>query len=105
MRVENIAGLAFMDAHKRLVYWLLAATRGGPTRVKILKSLDKKPLNMRQLSLNLNLDYKTVQGHIKILTQHSILDTEGNKYGAIYFISPEWLDNNYLNEFIRGNEQ
>ena len=59
---------------------------------------------MRKLSLDLNLDYKTVQGHIKMLIQHSILDVEGDKYGAIYFISPEWLNNNQLIEFLRGDE-
>ena len=92
-----------MDAHKRLLYWLLLGSRGGPTRTRILQTIKSSPLNMRQLALSLGLDYKTVQGHIKILTQHSILDVEGERYGAIYFISPEWLDNSYLNEFLRGN--
>jgi len=92
-----------MDAQERLIYWLLTGTRGGPTRVRILQTIAKTPLNLRQLSLELNLDYKTVQGHIKTLNQHSILDVQGERYGAVYFISPEWSDNDKLKEIMRGN--
>lgn len=89
-----------MRVNERLIYWLLGATRGGPTRIRLLREIDAKPLNMHQLALSTNLDYKTVQGHIKILLQHGIVDMGGNKYGAIYFISSEWAQNTYLNEFL-----
>jgi DNA-binding transcriptional ArsR family regulator len=92
-----------MDAKTRLLYWLLYASRGGPTRLKILKVLFKKPMNMRQLALSLELDYKTVQGHVTLLIENSILDTPRKKYGSLYFINPELEDNDYLKELLGGN--
>ena len=93
-----------MDSQTRLLYWLLLATRGGPTRVRILQTLLNEPTNMRQLALNLSLDYKTVQGHIELMIENGILDSEGKKYGAIYVIAPEWADNIYLKNILEGTE-
>ncbi|VVC02436.1 Bacterial regulatory protein, arsR family [Candidatus Burarchaeum australiense] len=92
-----------MDSKTRLLYWLLNASRGGPTRVKLLRSLEKKPANIRQLSLALGLDYKTVQGHVKILLENGLLDTPQKRYGSIYFLGAEWTDNDYLMELLRGD--
>ncbi len=71
--------------------------------MRILNALAKKPMNMRQLSLALELDYKTVQGHVEILMENGILETPEKKYGSIYFISPEWENNEYLSEIMRGD--
>lgn len=92
-----------MDPKTRLLYWLLNASRGGPTRLRILDVLMRKPMNMRQLSLTLELDYKTVQGHVELLIENGILETPKKKYGSIYFISPEWEDNEYLTEILEGD--
>jgi len=92
-----------MDSRTRLLYWLLSASRGGPTRAKILAKLKKHPLNMRKLSIELGYDYKTVQGHVELLSENGILDVQGKRYGAIYFISPEWEGNEYLKELIGDN--
>ncbi len=92
-----------MDSKTRLLYWLLNASRGGPTRVRILKTIEKKPMNLHKLSNSLSLDYKTVQGHVEILIENEILETPKKKYGSIYFISAEWEDNDYLKEVLRGN--
>ena len=93
-----------MDSQTRLLYWLLNASRGGPTRLKLLKVLDKKPMNMRRLSMSLKMDYKTVQGHVELLVQEGIIQTPKKKYGSVYFISPEWEGNSYLMKLMRGNE-
>jgi DNA-binding transcriptional ArsR family regulator len=92
-----------MDSKTRLLYWLLNASRGGPTRLRILKSVSEKPENMRQLSIALDLDYKTVQGHVELLVENGILETPEKKYGTVYFISPEWEDNAYLKELLMGD--
>ena len=92
-----------MDSKTRLLYWLLNASRGGPTRVRLLQALDKKPRNIRQLSLALGLDYKTVQGHVELLVENGVLETPRKKYGSIYFVSSEWDDNEYLMEILRGD--
>lgn len=93
-----------MDAKTRLLYWLLSATKGGPTRIKILHTLSRKPLNMRQLALDVGMDYKTVQGHIEMLLENNILDQQGKGYGRIYFISPEYEENEFLAETLGGND-
>ena len=46
-----------MDSMKRLLYWLLEGTRGGPTRIHLLSLLSKRPMNLRQLSLAAGFDY------------------------------------------------
>jgi DNA-binding transcriptional ArsR family regulator len=92
-----------MDSKTRLLYWLLNASRGGPTRIRVLRAIDKKPMNIRQLSLALGLDYKTVQGHVELLVENGILETPRKKYGSVYFISPEWDGNKYLSELLGGN--
>jgi len=76
-----------MDPMKRLLYWLLEGTKGGPTRVALLSLLSKKPMNMRQLSLAAKLDYKTVEHHVELLMKNSVLENSGNGYGQVYFIS------------------
>ncbi|NYZ77246.1 winged helix-turn-helix transcriptional regulator [Candidatus Micrarchaeota archaeon] len=89
-----------MDSKTRLLYWLLAATKGGPTRARILKTLKTKPMNLRQLSIEVKLDYKTVQGHIEMLMENGLLYTPKAGYGSVYFISPEW--EGCIDEFLKG---
>ena len=91
-----------MDSKSRLLYWLLDASRGGPTRLRIIKSLYLKPSNMRQLALSLNLDYKTVQGHVTLLLENGVVYQLNPGYGSVYFISPEWENNDYLKVMTGG---
>ena len=72
----------------RVLWYVFATTRGGPTRIRIVELLLRRPYNMHQLSKELKMDYKTVQHHIKILEENSIIITEEKKYGSIYFPSP-----------------
>jgi len=75
---------------KNLIWYLFAGTRGGETRILIVTALKKKPMNMNQLSNTLNLDYKTIQHHIRILLDNQIISAVNKgKYGAVYFISDE----------------
>jgi DNA-binding transcriptional ArsR family regulator len=92
-----------MDAHKRLEYWLFAGSRGGAMRFKILQSLKLKPKNPRQLALALQVDYKTVQHHLKLLYDNGFLEMQGNGYGSVYFLSDvtekEWK---FIDGLIKG---
>ena len=78
---------------KQLLYYLVIGTRGGETRAKIINSIIKKPMNANQLALELNLDYKTVQHHLKILIDNKILKILNEGYGAVYFLS-DYLEQN-----------
>lgn len=76
-------------AFRRLLYYLLAGTRGALNRLLILRYLKATPVNANKLSTDLKLDYKTVQHHIKILEQNGlIVSSQKGSYGAIYFLSP-----------------
>lgn len=93
-----------MDSRSRLLYWLLDASRGGPTRLRIIQALHRKPVNMRQLSILLSLDYKTVQGHVELLLENGVLCQLKKGYGAPYFISPEWDGNEYFKRLVEGEK-
>ena len=76
-------------AFRRLLYYLLASTRGAFNRMLILRYLRQTPVNANKLSTELKLDYKTVQHHLRILVQNGlIVPSQKGQYGAVYFISP-----------------
>ncbi len=79
---------------KRMLWWLIAGSRGGKTRARIIKTLRDRPLNANQLSEKLGYDYKTVRHHIDVLLDNKIITMEGDRYGAVYFLSEE-MENNY----------
>ena len=73
---------------KRLWY-LLAGTRGGLNRGRILRILRDRPLNANDLAGRLALDYKTVRHHLDVLRENDCVMTLGNEgYGVLYTLSP-----------------
>jgi len=77
---------------RQVLWFLLAGSRGGPTRARVLREITRKPSNMHQLSKKLKLDYKTVQHHMDILCDNNLVVKKGG-YGAIFFPSPELEQN------------
>lgn len=74
---------------KRVLWYVLAGTRGGMMRIKIIELIEDRPYNANQLKKALNVDYKTIQHHLKVLLENKILTTsEEKKYGSVYFLSP-----------------
>ena len=97
-----------MDSKTRLLYWLLNASKGGPTRVRILKVLGSTPMNTRKLAQGLGMDYKTVQAHVELLVENGVIYTPKQGYGSVYFISPELDDNEFIREILgdkNGNKK
>ena len=75
---------------KRLLYYLFAGTRGGPSRVEIIKTIQNRPLNANQLAQALNVDYKTIQHHVRVLEENGlIVPSEKGPYGAVLFLTPK----------------
>lgn len=72
---------------RKLLFYLFTSTRGGFTRLRIIMMLLETPLNTHQLSQNLQLDYKAVQHHMKVLEKNNMVSKIGEKYGAIYHLS------------------
>ncbi len=52
---------------KRLLWWLIAGTRGGVNRARIILALHDLPSNANQLAEHLGLDYKTIRHHLDVL--------------------------------------
>ena len=79
---------------KNLLWYLIAGTKGGETRGRIIEFLKDTPSNANQLSEKLNLDYKTIRHHLGVLEKNKIT-TAVNKgeYGAVYFLSDEMQAN------------
>ncbi len=82
---------------KRLLWYLIAGTKGGFNRARIIKCLQKRPYNANQIASKLNLDYKTIRHHIKVLEDNNIIISSGDKYGAVYFLTSDMKNN--LDEF------
>ena len=78
---------------EQILFYLIAGTRGGETRARILRTIKKEPCNAHKLSERLKLDYKTIQHHLNLLEKHRLLTKQGG-YGAVYFLS-EWLEKNW----------
>ncbi len=72
---------------KKLLLYLFSGTRGGFTRLKIIALLIERPYNTHQLAKKLELDYKAIQHHIKVLMKNNLITKVGDKYGAIFHLS------------------
>jgi DNA-binding transcriptional ArsR family regulator len=80
---------------KRLLWWLATGTRGGETRAHIIKAVKEAPQNANQLSKLLELNYKTIRHHLKVLEKNRIVVSTGHHYAVTYFLSQE-LEENYV---------
>ena len=72
---------------RKLFLYLFTSTRGGFTRLRIIMHLLEKPYNTHQLAQTLDLDYKAVQHHMKVLEKNNMISKIGEKYGAIFHLS------------------
>jgi len=79
---------------RHLLGWLIAGTRGGPTRARIVEILKETPQNANHLATSMKLDYKTVRHHLTVLEKNRIISSIGDKYGATYFLS-QMMEENY----------
>ena len=99
-RAEPIYGEKYL---RRLLWYLLGGTRGGPSRVRILKALRQRPLNANQLAGDVGLDYKTIEHHVRVLKENGLItSTEKGTYGALLFLAPTIEDAWPLVEEIWG---
>ncbi|MEM2099422.1 MAG: winged helix-turn-helix domain-containing protein [Candidatus Bathyarchaeia archaeon] len=88
---------------KYLLGWLIAGTRGGATRAKIIEILKETPQNANQLATKLNMDYRTIRHHLEVLEKNRIITTVGKGYGMTYFLSTIMEENyNVFEEILKG---
>jgi DNA-binding transcriptional ArsR family regulator len=80
-------------AFKYLLGWLIAGTRGGVSRAKIIQTLNETPQNANQLANLLGMDYRTIRHHLQVLQKNKIITSAGEGYGTTYFLSPAMEEN------------
>ena len=72
-----------------VLWYVLAGTRGGPNRVRILEALDDRPRNPNQLADALDLNYDTIRHHLDVLMDNDVVQRSGDDYGAVYLPSDQ----------------
>jgi len=80
---------------KYLLGWLIAGTRGGGSRARIIETLKETPQNANQLSNLLGMDYRTIRHHLGVLEKNKIIISAGEGYGTTYFLS-QAMEENYI---------
>ncbi|MEM0050354.1 MAG: winged helix-turn-helix domain-containing protein [Candidatus Bathyarchaeia archaeon] len=74
--------------------WLIAGSRGGLMRARIIMALKESPMNANQLANLLEVDYRTIRHHLEILEKNGIVRSVGEKYSVTYFLSSD-IEENY----------
>lgn len=74
-------------SHGKTLWYLLTATRGGPNRARIVRELAERPRNANQLAEALGVGYKTVRHHLDTLQEHGVVESGGDDYGKLYFVT------------------
>jgi len=68
---------------------LEAGSRGGPNRGRIINLLRREPYNINKLAEALHVHYRVAEHHIRALEKNHLVSSAGEKYGKLYFLSPE----------------
>ena len=82
---------------EKALWYLIAGTRGGENRARIIRLLQDKPRNANQLADNLDIGYNSVRHHLDMLEDHDIVEPGGNDYGELYFLTDQF--EHHVDEF------
>ncbi|RQH02010.1 ArsR/SmtB family transcription factor [Natrarchaeobius oligotrophus] len=72
---------------KKVLWYLIAGTRGGENRARIIRALDDRPRNANQLAEELDVEYNTVRYHLEMLCDHDVVEKGEQEYGKLYFLT------------------
>ena len=87
---------SYVHSEIKNLFWLLfVQSRGSNNRIRIISVLRNIPRNRYQLSVELDLDYKAIQHHLKILEKNNLVIKTGNRYGLTFCVS-SLFDNNEI---------
>ena len=76
-----------------VLWYVLASSRGGPTRVRILRALESRPRNANQLATELDLDYTTIRHHLDVLRENNVVRRTDEDYAAVYLFTDQVRSN------------
>jgi DNA-binding transcriptional ArsR family regulator len=77
---------------EKVLWYVLAGTRGGINRARLLRAIDQRPRNANQLAEKLDLNYDTVRHHLDVLADNDVVESSGDDYGAVYLPSDATRD-------------
>jgi predicted ArsR family transcriptional regulator len=75
---------------KKILWHVIAGTRGGEKRVRIIRALSERPHNANQLAERLDICYNTVRHHLEILEEHNIVTPGVKEYGKLYHLTDQF---------------
>ena len=79
---------------KNILWYLIAGTKGGESRGRIIELIKKIPSNANKIAETLNLDYKTVRHHLEVLEKNNVIVAiNKGAYGSVYFLSELMQEN------------
>ncbi|USZ73315.1 winged helix-turn-helix domain-containing protein [Natronosalvus halobius] len=76
-----------------VLWYVLASSRGGPTRVRILRALEERPRNANQLATDLEFDYTTIRHHLNVLMENNVVRRTDDDYAAVYLFTEQVRSN------------
>lgn len=77
------------DEMEDVLWYVLASSRGGPTRVRILRAIDERPRNANQLADEIEMDYTTVRHHLDVLMENNVVRKTDEDYAAVYLFTDQ----------------
>ena len=81
----------------KIVFWgLFVGSRGAPNRIRIMSALRKMSSNRNQLAIELGIEYKAIQHHLKVLEKNNLVRKIGNHYDVIYCVSPLFENSEFV---------
>lgn len=72
---------------EKALWYLLTATRGGTNRARIIRALSERPKNANQLAEELDVNYRTIRHHLGMLEDHDVVESGGENYAKLYFLT------------------
>ena len=85
---------------KMILWFIIAGTKGGINRAKILNLIKDTPMNANKIATALNLDYKTIVHHVKILSKNDLVIKAEKDYAAEYQLTQIMKENQSVLEEI-----
>ena len=81
----------------KMVFWgLFVGSRGAANRIRIMSALRKMSSNRNQLAIELDLEYKSIQHHLKVLEGNNLVRKIWNHYGIVYGVSPLFENSEFV---------